>query len=109
VQVFLLYTTLAAHAAATEADNAFRGLGAVNSKQDILTLVIELDLPPEKPTTQNSKTKSKTTRFTPKKDLEIQLHQDKTALRSRVGDTGISYWFASLSETNNNCYRMPAR
>ncbi|KAJ7583254.1 putative methyltransferase-domain-containing protein [Mycena floridula] len=76
-EVFLLYTDL-------QATTEFRGLGHLDSKKDIIELSFEIKSPVKKNKKQQDK------------NIEIQLAQDKTGLRSRKGDTGSVIWKASI-------------
>ncbi|KDQ26842.1 hypothetical protein PLEOSDRAFT_29973, partial [Pleurotus ostreatus PC15] len=104
--VFLLYSNLQASSSSTP-DTGFRGLGHVDSKTDTLIVKIELTAPRSKSgsTTTSGGTKEatrkhhkKATSKTIRSDisLEVELWQDKTALRSRKGDTGSVLWKASV-------------
>jgi hypothetical protein len=81
-----LYTSLASHSAETLGNTSFRGLGAVNTKEDILTIVINLDSPNNHLVNTSEKPLAK--KRTKPVTREFYLYQDKTALRSRAGDTG---------------------
>jgi hypothetical protein len=81
---------------------SFRGLGYVDSRKDTLTVTFELNPPagqPEMPS-KSSTRKSRHGRKAPNiekignKTIEIELAQDKTALRTRKGDTGSVLWKA---------------
>ena len=106
IQVFLLYTHLAS-AGAQDGSTTFIGLGSVNTHQD--TLSVQLSLSPNKNREEPSAelTHACDTQSTKKHHhhhhvkkvakkhvevreqiIEIELHQDKTSLRSRKGDTG---------------------
>ncbi|KAL4258797.1 S-adenosyl-L-methionine-dependent methyltransferase superfamily protein [Pleurotus pulmonarius] len=107
-EVFLLYSTLQSSSPSAPGD-PFRGLGHVDSKTDTLIVKIELTAP------LSSKSGSTTTSGSAKESarkhhkkatsknatrpdisLEVELWQDKTALRSRKGDTGSVLWKASV-------------
>ncbi|KAF9499512.1 hypothetical protein BDN71DRAFT_1441631 [Pleurotus eryngii] len=106
-EVFLLYSNLQASSSSTP-DTSFRGLGYVDSKTDTLIVKIELTAPLFKSgsTTTSGGAKEATgkhhkratSKNTSRSDitLEIELWQDKTALRSRKGDTGSVLWKASV-------------
>lgn len=102
-QVFFLYTSVASRNVQDSA-HAFRGLGYLDSHQDVLTLefpvqvevaetIHEVDL-----VTHGSHghrhAKRKKRKAPEEKTLQVQLAQDKTALRSRKGDTGSVLWRA---------------
>ncbi|KAI0316867.1 putative methyltransferase-domain-containing protein [Amylostereum chailletii] len=106
-EVFLLYTRLAALKSEDNEDNShFRGLGFLDAQQD--TIQVHVDLTP--PTTISPTIpKARHGRSAPRKaggkgkgrqdeaiSLEFELFQDKTALRSRSGDTGSVLWRASI-------------
>ncbi|KAJ7281572.1 hypothetical protein C8J57DRAFT_1500266 [Mycena rebaudengoi] len=86
-EVFLLYST---------ARPEPRGLGYLDSRSDTLTLSFELKSPPPSKPASASRRKP-ANRPAPDKTVEIQLAQDKTALRSRPGDTGSVVWKARQS------------
>jgi hypothetical protein len=103
--VFLLYSYLRTTVQQNEGE--FRGLGYVDSRKDILTVKLELQLPGQtvhtsesdvasssfvKRRRQNKKTQK--TRQTVDKTVDIRLAQDKTALHTRKGDTGSVLWKA---------------
>lgn len=83
-----------------------RGLGHVDSKQNVLSVTIELrggDVPIATSETElkprkraKSKLKNRVRRIEDK-TIEINLAQDTTALRSRKGDTGSVLWHARYS------------
>lgn len=85
-------------------DNPLRGLGSVDSKQG--TLDLGFDLPSDQNiSSQSRKSTGPVTKKKGKirkesgslpKTLQIELHQDTTALRSRVGDTGKYLWIILL-------------
>ncbi|KAJ3554206.1 hypothetical protein NM688_g3227 [Phlebia brevispora] len=119
-EVFLLYTALAARNSKTEAqakDGAFRGLGFLDSHQDVLTLefsVQVVDVPPigqqdeqtvaeDLSLTSHSRKHGKTKhrhkhklRPPEEKTITVQVAQDTTSLRSRKGDTGSVLWRACI-------------
>ncbi|OSC97090.1 hypothetical protein PYCCODRAFT_1440527 [Trametes coccinea BRFM310] len=108
-EVFLLYTDLSARKAA-DGSSGFRGLGHIDSHEDVLTVTLNLGIPdkpsmrPNEPPPAKHKhvhgTHKKRARSDRKDEaertLEVQIHQDKTALRSRKGDTGSVVWHASV-------------
>ncbi|KAJ3927468.1 MAG: putative methyltransferase-domain-containing protein [Lentinula lateritia] len=115
-EVFILYTDLQVqdHQSPTSAMASFRGLGHVDSHQDILTVKYLLTNPVANLSAASESAsfselplpaRSKPSRRTRKKriasapdviELEIQIIQDKTALHSRKGDTGSVVWKASV-------------
>jgi hypothetical protein len=120
-EIFLLYTRLAALKPADSTDAGhFHGLGFENSKEDSLVVRIELK-PPAGRTHESLHRKSGNGRGASRRNrgrkrkgtsvsgtggatieepelepepvvLEYELFQDKTALRSRSGDTGSVLW-----------------
>jgi protein N-lysine methyltransferase METTL21D len=76
----------------------FRGLGYIDNHKDMLTL--EFVVPStrsqdEAATISSRKKKGSKAKSNPEpKTLEVLLAQDKTALRSRKGDTGSVLWRA---------------
>ncbi|KAG5648829.1 hypothetical protein DXG03_000178 [Asterophora parasitica] len=97
-EVFILYSDLQA-GAKTEND-IFRGLGHVDSRQDTMTLAFELKVPTSDADSKAPKSsrnrKVKNTGKDLDKTVQIELAQDKTALRTRKGDTGSVVWKASI-------------
>lgn len=107
-QVFVLYSNL--QAGKKSDSDVFRGLGHVDSRMDTLTVTFDLKAPRFvedtviTPKTRGSRRHKKTSqkRKEQGKTVEIVLAQDKTALRSRKGDTGSVLWkarFGSHEET----------
>ncbi|KAI0326860.1 hypothetical protein GY45DRAFT_1328425 [Cubamyces sp. BRFM 1775] len=106
-EVFLLYTDLAARKA-TDGSDGFRGLGHIDSHEDVLTITLNLGMPVQTNgdtgdgTTQLKhgrgahKKKARAKRDDLERTLEVEILQDKTALRSRKGDTGSVVWHASV-------------
>ncbi|CCM05019.1 uncharacterized protein FIBRA_07218 [Fibroporia radiculosa] len=101
-EVFLQYTNLASRAPA-DGTQRFRGLGHVDSYNDVLTIEFTIPASPRdhvgtihrqgrsgKPVKRNRKTSGQA------QTLSVELAQDKTALRSRKGDTGSVVWHASI-------------
>ncbi|KAJ7334102.1 hypothetical protein DFH08DRAFT_298499 [Mycena albidolilacea] len=85
-EIFILYSNKAS-------SNEPRGLGYLDSHSDVLTLNFEV----KSPSPSNlgiTKAKRKVREQT--ETVEIQLAQDKTALRTRTGDTGSVVWRASV-------------
>jgi protein N-lysine methyltransferase METTL21D len=91
----------------SEKTDNFRGLGHLDSHKDVLQLVFEVK-PPGVSTSQaaigtkrrrkeGGKSSGRAGRAPTEDDgrvIEISLAQDKTALRSRKGDTGSVVWKA---------------
>ncbi|KAI0766869.1 putative methyltransferase-domain-containing protein [Trametes elegans] len=106
-EVFLLYTSLAARKAA-DGSTGFRGLGHIDSHEDTLTLTFNLGAPArrdgvdgdpvgrEHPARSSHRRKARPKRNQAERTLEVEIVQDKTALRSRKGDTGSVLWHASV-------------
>ena len=109
-QVFLLYTNLAARKAA-DGTSHFRGLGHMDSREDVLTISLNIGKPVEEQADKahavsvtTSSTKHKHRGASKRKvhgrecneveTIEVEIAQDKTALRSRKGDTGSVLWHA---------------
>ncbi|RDX48101.1 hypothetical protein OH76DRAFT_1557423 [Lentinus brumalis] len=112
-EVFLLYTNLAGRGTETKGTTGFRGLGHIDSHEDTLTISINLhpptenaentehvtnELPPKHKKREHSsqKRKARKPRIEDVKTVEVEIFQDKTALRSRKGDTGSVVWHASV-------------
>ena len=109
-QVFLLYTNLAGHRTDPSETAGFRGLGHIDSHEDTLTISLDLGVPaqdiavPETTKTghvrhrdrmsSGNRRKARKTRADDVGTLEVEIFQDKTALRSRKGDTGSVLWHA---------------
>jgi hypothetical protein len=83
----LLYVAL------QQASNPPSGLGHLDSRKDTLTITFEL-LPSSDTLLKRSKAKGKKRSEQNEKVIQVQLAQDKTALRSRKGDTGSVLWRA---------------
>ncbi|OBZ67241.1 Diaminohydroxyphosphoribosylamino-pyrimidine deaminase [Grifola frondosa] len=104
-EVFLLYTALAARKS-EDGTTSFRGLGHVDSHEDTLSFTFTLGTPitsggdkvetVKNATSKASKKKRNTRLFEVQHVLEVEIMQDKTALRSRKGDTGSVVWRASV-------------
>jgi protein N-lysine methyltransferase METTL21D len=75
-------------------NTSFRGLGYLDNHKDILTL--EFTYPRVVREAGKTKTKASKRKEAETETLEVQLAQDKTALRSRKGDTGSVLWRARL-------------
>ncbi|KAH7913820.1 putative methyltransferase-domain-containing protein [Hygrophoropsis aurantiaca] len=104
-EIFIVYTHLQQASTDLVGSDGFRGLGQVDSRKDTLLIQFELKPPavqsdpqPErsKATKRKTKTKTKTLFNASTKTIEVDLFQDKTALRSRKGDTGSVLWRASI-------------
>ena len=103
--MFLLYTELAARKAA-DGSGGFRGLGHIDSHEDVLTITLNFGVPvnasgkPGDAATQDQpgkgahKKRARSKRSDVEQTLEVEILQDKTALRSRKGDTGSVVWHA---------------
>jgi len=110
-EIFLLYTRLAALKPADSSDSGhFHGLGSEDPNQDSLHICIELKPPikcesPRNKERGNQRRKRRRGIGAPKAKeerngrdpivFEYDLLQDKTALRSRSGDTGSVLWKTS--------------
>ncbi|KAH9940427.1 putative methyltransferase-domain-containing protein [Epithele typhae] len=106
-EVFLLYTGLAAQTNANEHAH-FRGLGHVDSHEDVLTVSFAISKPMEEDFSQSAPSSARrrgrpSQRPSRKKNgkheedtFDVEIAQDKTALRSRKGDTGSVLWHASV-------------
>lgn len=106
-----MYTALAARKAA-DGTTRFRGLGHIDSHEDVLTISLNIGRPAEEQTgkaddvfvASGSKHKHKRHSASKRKvqgrkrdeveSIEVEIMQDKTALRSRKGDTGSVLWHA---------------
>jgi hypothetical protein len=106
-EVFLLYTGLAALGPAgqdTPGASAFRGLGFLDAATDLLPVRLEIAPRHGQHATDASSSTRPTGRNRARRKgrkeekrnvvLEWELWQDKTALRSRAGDTGSVLWRA---------------
>lgn len=127
IKVFLLYTRLASiHPVDGESKEPFRGLGYLDGKSDTLAVRFELKPPTAEPATSNTFTptgkksgrnKSRSAHGKGKKEkddgtkvIEVELAQDRTALRSRSGDTGSVLWRArSVSSLSDSVQVMDSR
>jgi hypothetical protein len=85
-EIFILYSNKA-----SASSNEPRGLGYLDSHSDVLTLNFEVKSPSP---SDLGITKAKRKVREQTKTVEIQLAQDKTALRTRTGDTGSVVWRA---------------
>jgi hypothetical protein len=76
-----------------------RGLGFLDSRQDVVELRFNLTGLVVQPSVSAASRKGKKNKQAPKEitqSVEYQLLQDKTALQSRKGDTGSVVWKARL-------------
>lgn len=106
-EIFLVYTALNQKPLDLAGPDGFHGLGHVDSRKDTLSIQFELTAPSQPtPPASGSKSasrsrKGKSARQTRSDEtphvIEIELAQDKTALRSRKGDTGSVLWRASIA------------
>ena len=97
--MFLLYSRLAALGGA-DGTAAFRGLGSLDSRRDTLAVRFALRAPVPAPSDRDAG-RARRGRRAPRRDggegaevVEVELAQDKTALRSRKGVTGSVLWRA---------------
>ncbi|KAJ4470120.1 putative methyltransferase-domain-containing protein [Lentinula aciculospora] len=110
-EVFILYTELQGqdYQSLSSSGTFFRGLGHVDSHQDILVVKFSLTNPAAassasdtssesfaRSTSPRRARKKRETRAPDEIEFEIQIAQDKTSLRSRKGDTGSVVWRASV-------------
>lgn len=91
--MFLLYTNLQQSPSEDKHTDHFRGLGHVDSRKDALSIKFDLKAPVLHSDPSLKKAKGKR-REAGDRIVEIELMQDKTALRSRKGDTGSVLWRA---------------
>ncbi|KAF8159814.1 putative methyltransferase-domain-containing protein [Crassisporium funariophilum] len=98
-EVFIIYSELQTKSSTSSGDNP-RGLGYVDSHKDVLEVKFELKgvVPAVEPTNGSNRQRHKSRKAAVPVDqsIEIELLQDKTALRSRKGDTGSVLWRASM-------------
>jgi len=99
-EIFLLYTALNNK---TDDDNPLRGLGSVDSKLgtltldfDVATTVGDSAVSPQSKASTRRKGKRRESVLSSTRTLQVELHQDTTALQSRRGDTGSVLWQASV-------------
>ena len=99
--MFIIYSDLQANNNNHSYTDTFRGLGHADSRKDVITISFELAGPNSLPFNAKipgSKHARKATKLTKVMDTTktvcIELFQDKTALRSRRGDTGSVLWKA---------------
>ncbi|KZP30518.1 hypothetical protein FIBSPDRAFT_725793 [Athelia psychrophila] len=99
-EVFLLYTALLASPSEDAHTTGFHGLGHVDSRSDVLSVKFELTTPVLESDPGVAKTKGRSKRKAKtnggQRTVEVELAQDKTALRTRKGDTGSVLWQASV-------------
>lgn len=103
-QIFLLYTALNQGGTELTGPDGHRGLGFIDSRQDTLSIKFELAAPirhesstgtsENKRSFQPRKARQQKKEINLTKVIEIGIFQDKTALRSRKGDTGSVVWRA---------------
>ncbi|KAG1786037.1 putative methyltransferase-domain-containing protein [Suillus plorans] len=107
-EIFLVYTALNQKPLDQTGPDGFHGLGHVDSRQDTLSIRFELNAPSQPTSSGAAESKSasrsrkgRSARKTRGEEtshvIEIELAQDKTALRSRKGDTGSVLWRASIA------------
>ncbi|KAK2465685.1 hypothetical protein APHAL10511_002229 [Amanita phalloides] len=100
-EVFIIYSLLQSKPAASDKDSKFRGLGHVDSLTDVLDINFEIKLPsnncPEggRPGSKRARSRKRHVEIN-EKVIHVTLAQDKTALRTRKGDTGSVLWKASI-------------
>jgi len=94
-KLFILYSELQSTCVSDSAAN-FRGLGYVDPHKDVLEIKFELSnpLPPSDSPTNTRGRRPRKPLLTANRSVEIEIHQDKTALHSRKGDTGSVVWKA---------------
>ncbi|KAH8111058.1 hypothetical protein DFH11DRAFT_1546983 [Phellopilus nigrolimitatus] len=105
-EIFLLYTHLSSKDA-QDGTQKFTGLGSVDSKHD--TLAVRFELPPSTQQAAVAGASSSSSPYLKRQSrklhskpsiegriLEIELQQDKTALRTKKGDTGSVLWRVSV-------------
>jgi hypothetical protein len=110
--VFLVYSELQRTNSSPSSSNRqqqFRGLGYVDSRRNVLSVVVELkggvvenddDKRERRVRDDRGRRKRRRkngisgVRFIEDKTIEIDLVQDVTGLRSRKGDTGSVLWYA---------------
>lgn len=105
-EIFLLYTALNQGGTELTGPDGHRGLGFIDSRQDTLSIKFELAAPirhesstgtsENKRSFQPRKARQQKKEINLTKVIEIGIFQDKTALRSRKGDTGSVVWRASV-------------
>ncbi|KAG1732508.1 putative methyltransferase-domain-containing protein [Suillus lakei] len=109
-EIFLVYTALNQKPLDLIGPDGFRGLGHVDSRKDTLSIQFELTAPSQ-PISSSGAAEYKSASTSRKGKsarkhrvgneaphiIDIELTQDKTALRSRKGDTGSVLWRASIA------------
>ncbi|RDB15880.1 Diaminohydroxyphosphoribosylamino-pyrimidine deaminase [Hypsizygus marmoreus] len=100
-EVFLLYSDL--QSSVQSGSDVFRGLGHVDSRKDTMTISFELkdsvsttDTIAVSGSRSSRRNKKQRNRNDAGRTIQIELAQDKTALRTRKGDTGSVLWKASI-------------
>ena len=101
--MFFLYTSVASRNV-QDSLHAFRGLGYLDSHQDVLTLEFTVRAAEEAEgdaskiqqghVKRHRQARKKHHKPPEEKTIQVQLAQDTTALRSRKGDTGSVLWRA---------------
>ncbi|KAF8552735.1 hypothetical protein OG21DRAFT_1465295 [Imleria badia] len=98
-EIFLLYSALNQTNTSLVGPDGFRGLGHLDSRKDTLNIQFELRPPsalsPPRPTQKPKHSRKKASKESATREIEIEIAQDPTALRSRQGDTGSVVWRAS--------------
>ena len=97
----MLYTSIASRNV-QDGEHAFRGLGYLDSHLDVLTLEFPVKMvheshestPTGPPGRKHHGHRPRKQKAAEDKVIQVQLAQDKTALRSRKGDTGSVLWRA---------------
>lgn len=90
----MLYTNSQHSSTENSLSDGFRGLGHVDSRMDTLSITFELKSPALESDPFVKQSKFERQRQKGDKTIEVELAQDKTALRSRKGDTGSVLWIA---------------
>lgn len=106
-EVFILYSLLQGNHQSSS-DGNFRGLGHVDSRKDVLDITFDIKLPPTQ--CRSNPKKAKRLNDSKEKTITVVLAQDKTALRTRKGDTGSVLWKASIDFAQlilNQIYSTP--
>lgn len=100
-EIFILYSNLQSAGSDTES-SGFRGLGHLDSRKDVLDIIFDLKGVSDSKSKDSRKGKKSKAQRTHESDnandktIQIELYQDKTALRTRKGDTGSVIWKASI-------------
>jgi len=94
-----LYSNLQSAGSDTES-SGFRGLGHLDSRKDILDIIFDLNGMSDSKSKESRRGKRSKVQKRHQsgnendKTIQIELFQDKTALRTRKGDTGSVVWKA---------------